>query len=214
MSMPNPSDKALSWSNEYPNRGPVLVDEAHNFRNINKRYVGLSSYLDSGDHKVVLLSATPQNLGPRDIYRQLRLFLDETEHGLNIEPVGLEDFFRCAEIWHKYRAEHENYNRGPPRMGVGYSGNGASDCPQSAECAQGGHRAGSDACVHPPAPKGHNRDSMTPRPSEAVPSGSRNPSCPTWPIASTRCTPRRGPLRSWSLCSSVTRRRGTESPTT
>lgn len=56
-----------------------------------------------------MLSATPQNLGPRDIYRQLRLFLHETEHGLNIEPVGLEDYFRCAEIWHNYRAEYENY---------------------------------------------------------------------------------------------------------
>ena len=101
--------QGIVLENEYPTRGPVLVDEAHNFRNINKRYVGLHSYLESGDHKVVLLSATPQNLGPRDIYRQLRLFLDETAHGLNIEPVGLEDFFRCVERWHKYRAEHENY---------------------------------------------------------------------------------------------------------
>ena len=106
-----PVGQGIVLDREYPNRGPVLVDEAHNFRNINKRYVGLRSYLESGDHKVVLLSATPQNLGPRDIYRQLRLFLDETEHGLNIEPVGLEDFFRCAEAWHKYRAEHENYRQ-------------------------------------------------------------------------------------------------------
>ena len=104
-----PVGQGIVLDREYPNRGAVLVDEAHNFRNINKRYVGLRSYLESGDHKVVLLSATPQNLGPRDIYRQLMLFLDETEHGLNIEPVGLEDFFRCAEVWHKYRAEHENY---------------------------------------------------------------------------------------------------------
>ena len=58
---------------------------------------------------MVLLSATPQNLGPRDIYRQLRLFLDETEHGLNIEPLGLEDYFGSAIRWHQYRADHENY---------------------------------------------------------------------------------------------------------
>ncbi len=94
---------------EYPNRGPVLVDEAHNFRNINRRSTGLRSYLDAGDHKVILLSATPQNLGPRDIYRQLRLFLDEINHGLNIEPLALEDYFRNAEIWHRYRAEYENF---------------------------------------------------------------------------------------------------------
>lgn len=95
---------------EYRNRGPVLVDEAHNFRNINKRSIGLRNYLDASDHKVVLLSATPQNLGPRDIYRQLRLFLDETNHGLNIEPIALEDYFRNAETWHRYRAEFENFH--------------------------------------------------------------------------------------------------------
>ena len=94
---------------KYPNYGPVLVDEAHNFRNINRRSEGLRHYLDSGDHKVILLSATPQNLGPRDIYRQLRFFLDETEHGLNLEPLGLEDYFRSAERWYQYRIEYDNY---------------------------------------------------------------------------------------------------------
>ena len=93
----------------YANRGPVLVDEAHNFRNINKRSTGLRNFLEASDHKVILLSATPQNLGPRDIYRQLRLFLDETNHGLNIEPLALEDYFRNAEVWHRYRAEFENF---------------------------------------------------------------------------------------------------------
>ena len=101
--------RGIVLQDEYPNHGAVLVDEAHNFRNINQRSVGLRSYLESGDHKVVLLSATPQNLGPKDIYRQLRLFLDETEHGLNIEPIGLEDYFNNAMKWHEYRAEYENY---------------------------------------------------------------------------------------------------------
>ena len=94
---------------KYPNRGPVLVDEAHNFRNINNRSLGLRHYLDSSDHKVILLSATPQNLGPMDIYRQLTLFMDDTEHGLNIEPVSLNDYFRNAQKWLAYRAEYENY---------------------------------------------------------------------------------------------------------
>ncbi len=93
----------------YSRRGPALVDEAHNFRNLNQRSLGLRSYLEAGDHKVILMSATPQNLGPRDIYRQLRLFLDETDHGLHIEPLGLEDFFRAAEEWYKYRVEFENW---------------------------------------------------------------------------------------------------------
>ena len=104
-----PSGYGVVLEREYPKRGPVLVDEAHNFRNVNRRSKGLSDYLDSGDHKVVLLSATPQNLGPMDIYRQLRLFLDDTEHGLNLEPVSLEEYFRNAQKWLEYRAEYENY---------------------------------------------------------------------------------------------------------
>ena len=101
--------RGVVLAEEYPYRGAVLVDEAHNFRNINRRSEGLRNYLENGDHKVVLLSATPQNLGPRDIYRQLRFFLDETQHGLNIEPMGLEDYFRSAELWHGYRMEREDY---------------------------------------------------------------------------------------------------------
>ncbi len=101
--------RGIVLDQEFPNRGPVLVDEAHNFRNVNKRHIGLRNYLERRDHKVVLVSATPQNLGPRDIYRQLRLFLDETDHGMRIEPLRLEDYFRAAEEWHRYRADYENY---------------------------------------------------------------------------------------------------------
>lgn len=122
-----PPEHGLILQDHYANRGPVLVDEAHNFRNRNQRSEGLRQYLEAGDHKVILLSATPQNLGPMDIYRQLRLFLDETNHGLNIEPINLEEYFRNARRWHEYRAEYENYqadyetwlqngSSGPPPM--------------------------------------------------------------------------------------------------
>jgi HKD family nuclease len=94
---------------KYGNRGPVLVDEAHNFRNINRRNRALTEYLETGDHKVVLLSATPQNLGPRDIYRQLRLFLDEIDHGLNLEPLALEEYFAAVQAWHQYKLEFESW---------------------------------------------------------------------------------------------------------
>ena len=76
----------------------------------------MREYLNSGDHKVVLMSATPQNLGPRDIYRQLSLFLDDRDHGLPIEPVSLEAYFGNAEQWltHQsriadYRSEYEDW---------------------------------------------------------------------------------------------------------
>ena len=102
-------ERGIILEQEYPYRGPVLVDEAHNFRNVNQRFRGLRNYLESGDHKVVLLSATPQNLGPMDIYRQLTLFLDDTDHSLNLEPVSLEEYFHNAQRWQQHRADFENY---------------------------------------------------------------------------------------------------------
>ena len=104
-----PAGHGIILEQQYANRGPVLVDEAHNFRNDNRRSRGLRRYLEAGDHKVVLLSATPQNLGPMDIYRQLTLFLDDTEHGLNLEPVSLGDYFRNVQRWVEYRTDYENY---------------------------------------------------------------------------------------------------------
>ena len=116
--------QGINLVQHFPNRGPVLVDEAHNFRNVNQRSRGLRNYLEHGDHKVVLLSATPQNLGPMDIYRQLTLFLDNSDHGLKVEPVSLEAYFGAAQRWMQYRVDHENYdadcevwNKGRPPKG-------------------------------------------------------------------------------------------------
>ena len=96
----------------YPNRGVVLVDEVHNFRHeATRRYAALTSYLWNGEHKVVLLSATPQNLGPADVYHQLRLFLDDLDHGLDLEPIHLQDYFRAVQRWYEYRVEVENWQQ-------------------------------------------------------------------------------------------------------
>ena len=102
-------ERGIDLVHQFPNRGPVLVDEAHNFRNINQRSRGLRRYFEAGDHKVMLLSATPQSLGPMDIYRQLTLFLDDTDHGLNLEPVSLEEYFSAAQRWTEYRLDYDNY---------------------------------------------------------------------------------------------------------
>ena len=101
--------QGIILNDAFPNRGPVLIDEAHGFRNDNQRSRGLRDYLERGDHKVILLSATPQNLGPRDIYRQISLFMDETDHGLPIEPLALEDYFTSAVHWREYRKAVDIY---------------------------------------------------------------------------------------------------------
>ena len=99
-------------ADRYPNRGPVLIDEVHNFRNpLARRHKAIADYLASGDHKVVLLSATPQNLGPKDVYYQLRLFLDDIDHGLSIEPLRLEDYFNAIQKWYEYKIEFENWQQ-------------------------------------------------------------------------------------------------------
>jgi len=94
----------------YPNRGVVLVDEAHNFRGpTTRRYRALHDYLWRGEHKTILLSATPQNLGPSDIYHQLRLFLDDLDHGLNLEPLRLQEYFNAVQHWYAYHVEVDNW---------------------------------------------------------------------------------------------------------
>ena len=44
-------DRGIDLLRWFPNRGSVLVDESHNFRNINQRSRGLRNYLEAGDHK-------------------------------------------------------------------------------------------------------------------------------------------------------------------
>lgn len=107
-----PQGQGVDLLATYPNRGVVLVDEVHNFRHPkSRRYAALSRYLWGGEHKVVLLSATPQNLGPADIYHQLRLFLDDLDHGLNLEPLSLEEYFRAVQQWYAHRVEVENWQQ-------------------------------------------------------------------------------------------------------
>ena len=76
------------------NSGPVLIDEAHGFRNNSqRRRVLLNLLKGSKRHKVILLSATPQNLAPTDILRQLELFLDANRHGLPGVSGSLSHYF-------------------------------------------------------------------------------------------------------------------------
>ena len=76
------------------NSGPVLIDEAHGFRNNSQRRRALLELLKGAkQHKVILLSATPQNLAPRDILNQLDLFLNPNSHNLPDVAGNLSTYF-------------------------------------------------------------------------------------------------------------------------
>ncbi|MBL8695602.1 MAG: hypothetical protein JNJ88_16030 [Planctomycetes bacterium] len=83
-------------SPELQDRDFVIVDESHNFRNGDtQRYHLLSTFLSTG-RKVCLLTATPLNSRPDDIYHQLKLFHPTDRTHLPIQPPRLEDYFRLA----------------------------------------------------------------------------------------------------------------------
>ena len=77
----------------------VLIDESHHFRYSEpQRYQVLSDYLLGGtDRKVLLLTATPYNKSPWDVYNQLKLFHPAEIASIPIEPRNLRQYFRRVE---------------------------------------------------------------------------------------------------------------------
>lgn len=98
------SQEAVSQSDfdvdRYADADIVVVDESHNFRNPNaNRWDNLTRLLTAGKpKKLVLLTATPINTSPFDLYHQLRLITkgrDDYFAGVGIP--GLIQYFRNAE---------------------------------------------------------------------------------------------------------------------
>lgn len=82
----------------YSDRDFVLVDESHHFRNTdNQRYKILEAYLQSGERRCVLLTATPRNRAIWDIYNQLKLFHSGDRTRLPINPPNLRKFIKGVE---------------------------------------------------------------------------------------------------------------------
>ena len=83
---------------DYEARDFVLIDESHSFRNADtQRYRVLDEFLSDGTRKVCLLTATPLNAHPFDIYHQLKLFHREERTALAIDPPELKPFFAKVE---------------------------------------------------------------------------------------------------------------------
>jgi superfamily II DNA or RNA helicase len=82
----------------YRDRNFVLVDESHNFRHPNtQRYRVLQAFLQDGDRRCVLLTATPRNKSAMDVYYQIRLFHPGDKTFLPIDPPDLRQYFKLVE---------------------------------------------------------------------------------------------------------------------
>lgn len=84
-------------TDELRHREVVLIDESHMFRNPGtQKYQLLETFLAAG-RKVVMLTATPMNRSPRDLYHQIKLFHQTDRTQLPISPPHLGEFFRRVE---------------------------------------------------------------------------------------------------------------------
>ncbi len=82
----------------YRDRDFVLVDESHNFRNPGtQRYKLLQAYLQTGDRRCCLLTATPRNKTAWDIYHQILLFHRGDLTLIPIDPPNLKSYFKMIE---------------------------------------------------------------------------------------------------------------------
>jgi len=85
----------------YGDHDLILVDEAHNFRNMNiKRYQNLMKLMQGGkpDKKLILMTATPINTDTNDLKHQVYLLArGHPQYYRSIGVTNLESFFRrCA----------------------------------------------------------------------------------------------------------------------
>lgn len=89
------------------NYGMVLIDESHNFRNSEtQKYKAIDDLIGfiNPTPFVALLSATPQNNAPQDLYNQIRLFQRDPNNSTlpNVEGGKLDTFF--ANIRRRFAA--------------------------------------------------------------------------------------------------------------
>lgn len=87
---------------EVGNYGLVLIDESHNFRNSDtQKYKAIDDLIGiiNPTPYVALLSATPQNNSPKDLYNQIRLFQRTPNNSNlpNVEGGKLDSLFNAME---------------------------------------------------------------------------------------------------------------------
>lgn len=89
-------DRNKNLLKRYDNCDIVLIDESHNFRYPNtRRYEFFQPF--TSRRKTVLLTATPLNNTPMDIYHQIKLFHAKDSTKIPVAPADLKDFFKMVE---------------------------------------------------------------------------------------------------------------------
>jgi superfamily II DNA/RNA helicase/HKD family nuclease len=85
----------LVADDRYNDRDFVLIDESHNFRHHSpQRYQVLEDFLQTGDKKILLMTATPRNKSAKDVYNQIKLFHHQDITDLPINPPNLKEYFK------------------------------------------------------------------------------------------------------------------------
>jgi len=96
MGMLSQGEVDLQNDPKYRHTDVVLIDESHNFRHSETlRYKNLQPFLFG--KKVILVTATPRNTSPWDIYYQLKLFHHDDPTLLPIDPPDLRKFFKNVD---------------------------------------------------------------------------------------------------------------------
>ncbi len=85
---------SLVADDRFNDRDFVLIDESHNFRHHSpQRYQILEDFLQTGDKKVLLMTAAPRNKSAKDVYNQIKLFHHRDITDLPINPPNLKEYF-------------------------------------------------------------------------------------------------------------------------
>jgi superfamily II DNA/RNA helicase len=82
---------------QFKDRDFVLVDESHNLRYPDtQRYKVVQAFLSTG-RRCCFLTATPRNKSAWDVYHQIKLFHQEDQTDLPVDPPNLKEYFKLIE---------------------------------------------------------------------------------------------------------------------
>ena len=93
-------DDGARWLLEdfrFKDRDFVLIDESHHLRNLGtQRYRVMETFLASGK-QCCFLTATPRNKTAWDIYNQIKLFHQDDQTDIPVDPPHLQQYFQLLE---------------------------------------------------------------------------------------------------------------------